>query len=371
MKIAIIHDDLVQFGGAEKVLLAFHEIWPKAPVYTLIASKKWKKVCKDLDIDLRVSFMDKLPWAEKLNRYFAPFLLHLFAMESFDLSDFGVVFSSSSRYAHGVITNANTKHICYMNSPGRMFWEPDNYFEEEAYGILKPIRALAKPFLSVPLSHIRHWDYISSQRVDKFIANATTPRKRIASYYRRDAKIIYPFVEYEKFSKGVPKKGNYFLALGRLPSWKRVDLAVQACTKLGLPLKVAGDGPDIDRLRKMAGETIEFLGHVTEEEKPGLLLGCIALIHTQREDFGIVPLEAMASGKPVIAYGAGGALETVKSGETGEFFYEQTSESLEELLKIFDQDTYDPYKCRKQARKFEKSRFLAFVKAFVCENALQ
>lgn len=363
MKIAIVHDDLIQFGGAEEVLLAMCEIWPKAPVYTAYASKKWQKICLEKGIELRTSFMQKLPFIEKIYRYYAPFMLHVLAFESFDFSGFDVVLSSSARFSHGVITKATTKHICYMNSPGRMFWEAKDYFEGETYGFLKAIKFLAQPFLKIPLSHLRLWDFTAAQRIDHVIANSETARKKIKKYHGRDSEIIYPFVNCQDFSRVTPSEGNYFLVITRLVSWKRVDIAVKACSHLGVKLKVAGKGPEKEKLERLAGPTVEILGYV--EEKKDLLANCRAVIVTQREDFGIVPLEAMASGRPVIAYGAGGVLETVVPKETGEFFNDQTWESLEGVLKGFDPKKYSKKLCRLRAEKFDKAVFKKQLKDFV------
>ena len=367
MRVALVHDDLIQFGGAENILLALHKIFPEAPVYTALASRKWKKVCKKEGIKLKTSFMQRLPFAERLNRYYAPFLLHALAFESFDFSDFDLVISVSARYAHGIITKPMTKHICYMNSPGRMFWESQDYFESESFGALNGIKALAKPFLALPLSWLRNWDYTAAQRVDYFIANSRTPQARIKKYYGRDSEIIYPFVETEKFSHSQKVVGDHFLVLTRLASWKKVEIAIKACTKLGLKLKIVGAGPDEARLKKIAGgnPNIEFLGHIIEEQKRELLFSARALINTQYEDFGIVPLEAMASGTPVIAFEKGGAVETVIEGKTGEFFPEQTPESLAGALENFDPSKYHPDTCKTQARKFDYKHFEAQIKAFV------
>ncbi|OGC47163.1 hypothetical protein A2886_00770 [candidate division WWE3 bacterium RIFCSPHIGHO2_01_FULL_42_13] len=371
MRVALVHDDLIQFGGAENLLLALHEIWPEAPIYTAVASRKWKKICKDKKIDLRTSFMQNLPFSVQLNRYYAPFLIHPLAFESFDFSGFDLVISSSARYAHGIITKPETLHICYMNSPGRMFWEPSRYFEDETYGLLKPFKFLARPFLSLPLSYLREWDYIAAQRPDYFIANSTSARERIKKYYGREAEVIYPFVDYEKFSRHEFVLGDYYIVLTRLAYWKKVDLAIEACNKLKLNLKIISEGPALAYLKKIAGPTIEFLGYVDDEKRNIILSGVRALINTQEEDFGIVPLEAMASGKPVIAFGKGGAVETVIPGKTGEFFYEQSSDALISLLTAFHPEKYDPEMCREQAKRFEKSVFTAKIKETVSELWLQ
>ena len=367
MRIALVHDDLIQFGGAENLLLALHELWPDAPVYTAVASKKWKKICKEKKINLRTSFMQKLPLSVQLNRYYAPFLIHPLAFESFDFSDFDLVISSSTRYAHGIITKPGTLHICYMNSPGRMFWESSKYFEDETYGILRPIKILAKPFLSLPLSYLREWDYVAAQRVDYFIANSSRSREKIKRYYGREADVAHPFVDYEKLSRRESMLGDYYVVLTRLAYWKKVDIAIEACNKLKLNLKVVSEGPALAYLKKIAGPTVEFLGYVNDEKRGIILSGARALINTQEEDFGIVPLEAMASGKPVVAFGKGGVLETVVPGRTGEFFHEQTAESLTALLESFHPEKYDPKECREQAKQFEKGVFMSQMKKLVLE----
>ena len=367
MRIALVHDDLIQFGGAENLLLALHELWPDAPVYTAVASKKWKKICKEKKINLRTSFMQKLPLSVQLNRYYAPLLIHPLAFESFDFSDFDLVISSSTRYAHGIITKPGTLHICYMNSPGRMFWESSKYFEDETYGILRPIKILAKPFLSLPLSYLREWDYVAAQRVGYFIANSSRSREKIKRYYGREADVAHPFVDYEKLSRRESMLGDYYVVLTRLAYWKKVDIAIEACNKLKLNLKVVSEGPALTYLKKIAGPTVEFLGYVNDEKRGIILSGARALINTQEEDFGIVPLEAMASGKPVVAFGKGGVLETVVPGRTGEFFHEQTAESLTALLESFHPEKYDPKECREQAKQFEKGVFMSQMKKLVLE----
>ncbi|EKD99521.1 MAG: group 1 glycosyl transferase, partial [uncultured bacterium] len=363
----IVCDDLIQFGGAEKVFLAIHAMWPDAPVYTSVASKRWLDICKEKKIDLHTSFMQKLPFVEKLNRYYFIFLLHIFAFESFDFTKYDVVLSLSARFAHFIITKPQTKHICYMHSPGRMFWEPVDYFENESFGFFKPIKALSKLVLSLPLSVIRASDYAAAHRVSLFIANSKTPRERIRKYYGQNAAIVYPFCEVKKREIEVSAKTatpeKYFLILTRLLSWKRVDIAIDACTKLGVNLKIIGVGPALGELQKKASSNIEFLGYA-EDKKDELLAGCTALINTQKEDFGIVPLEAMSFGKPVIAYGEGGVLETVVPGLTGEFFYEQTAESLQNVLQTFDASRYKSEDCIKQAEKFNRERFVTQMQGF-------
>jgi glycosyltransferase involved in cell wall biosynthesis len=392
MKIAIVCDDLVQMGGQERVILAFHEAFPDAPVYTSMASARWMEKCKDLKIDLRTSFMQKFPLREKLVRYYSTLLFQIAAYESFDLSEYDVVLSSSSRFSHGVITKPGTKHICYMHSPGRMFWEPEMYFENETFGILKPLRSLAGMFLSIPLSIMRLWDRSAVSRIDVLVANSLTSQARISKYYRRDSHMIHPFTDLIDLSGAAPvsigdtpgdasRNKGYYLVITRLVPWKRVDIAVRSCMELGLELKVIGEGPDLKRLQDLVKEysvksaslangaslsnrssLIEFLGYVPEAKKIRMLAGCKALIQTQKEDFGIVPLEALSYGKPVIAYGQGGVLETVEPGVTGEFFMEQDHNSLSQTLREFRPEKYDPAACIRKAREFDRMKFLTNVK---------
>jgi glycosyltransferase involved in cell wall biosynthesis len=364
MKLAIVTDDLIQFGGQERLVMAVSDIFPSAPIYTSVISKKWQKRLCEKNRKFVTSFVQHWPFAKKLNRYYFPFFVHNLAMESFDFSEFDVVLSISSRYAHHVITKPTTHHICYMNSPGRMFWEPDKYFEKETYGMLKPLKFLARPLLSYFLNYSRMLDYVAAQRVDQFIANSKTPQARITKYYGLDSQVLYPFVDVDRFTLG-GSTGDYALILTRLAAWKRVDIAIEACEKIGLPLKIIGAGPDLSRLRGLAGKNTKVLGYVGDEEATRLLQGCRFFINTQLEDFGITPLEAMACGKPVIAYGAGGVLETVVPSVTGEFFYKQTGDALVGVLKEFDLGKYSAEECRLQAQKFRKEVFEKGIKALV------
>ena len=238
-----------------------------------------------------------------------------------------------------------------------MFWEPFDYFESETYGKLSGLKKLASLFLSFPLSYMRLADYTASQRVDYFISNSQTVRKRVKDYYRRNSLVVYPFVDIKKIERKRLSGGDYFIVISRLLSWKKVDLAIKACNELHLHLKVIGEGPDLERLRSLSGPTIEFLGFVPEDEKFRYLKGCKALINTQLEDFGIVSLEAMACGRPVIAYGKGGVLETVLPSVTGEFFDKQEVKSLVKTLKAFDPTRYSDKECVVQAEKFDKENF--------------
>ena len=332
MKVALVHDDLIQEGVAEKLVLAMHEIWPKAPLYTSFASNEWVKKCREQGITLQTSFMRWLPFKKHLYKFY--FLFYPLAFESFNFNQFDLVVSSSARFAHGIITKPITKHLCYMNSPARMWWDPVAYF-----GPRLPLRLFLAPFLSF----LRLWDYTAAQRVDYFVANSKAPQSRIKKYYGRESEIVYPFSDLTiKKSSGGSKNTNYFLIVTRLSPWKRVDIAVAACQEMGRDLVVVGWGPDSPRLKRLAAGSkhIRFLGKVNDEELVALYSGCQAVIITQEEDFGIVAVEAASFHKPVLAYKAGGSLELIKEGSTGEFFYPQTATALKRLLANFQADNY-------------------------------
>lgn len=359
MKIALVHDFLSQLGGAEKVLQALHELYPDAPVYTLVYDEKATQgVFKDWQI--KTSYLQNLPFGIKKYKYYL--LLMPSAIESFDFDDYDVVLSSSSAYAKGVIVKPNSLSICYCHTPTRYLWsDAHTYVQELGQG------KLLKKFLPIPLNYLRMWDRLAAERVDNFIANSNFVAKRIKKYYGRESKIIYPPVEVEKF-KISPEIDKYFLVISRLRPYKRVELVMQAFYKLGIPLKIIGVGSesqDRERIKKYLKPNIELLGYVSEEEKIKYLSRCQALIHPQEEDFGITAVEAMASGRPVIAYKSGGALETIIEGVTGEFFEEQTWECLADAVIKFQSNNYDPIKIREHSFKFSKEKFKKEVEEFV------
>lgn len=361
MKLAIVHDDFIQSGGAERLVVAMSEIWPEAGIFSAIASSCWIDFFLERRRHLLLSGLQKWPFKEKLYRYYFP--LYPLVFEAFDFSPYDVVLSSSARFAHGIITKPGTVHLAYINSPARMWWESAEYFL--GWGYLR--RTLATPLLSF----MRQWDLVAAQRPDYLIANSGSTAAKIKKYWRRGVdKIIYPFFEEEKFPATPPplRGGAYFLVVSRLLPWKRIDLAVKACSQLGFPLVVIGEGPARQALERVSGSSVKFLDYVTEEDKIKYLQGCRALVHPQEEDFGLTPLEAMACGKPVIAYGAGGALETVIEGRTGVFFREPTVESLVAALADFDPSAFSPAACRQQAEQFGRERFVREIKGFVREK---
>ena len=364
MKVALVHDYLNQMGGAERVVLAFHELFPDAPLYTSIYDPKrvdpaFRK------IDIRTSFMQKMPLVKKHHQPFLPF--YPFAMERLDLRGYDLVLSSSSAFGKGVITRPETMHICYCHTPMRWCWNYDEYVEREQLG------KLSRSILPYLITWMRVWDQTSAMRVDHFIANSPIVAQRIAKYYRRDAVVIPPPVEAGRFIfDPTLQPDDYFLIVSRFMPYKRIDLAIQACNRLQLPLVIIGTGRDESRLKEMAGPTIRFLGGLSDAEVLDYYARCRALLLPGEEDFGITPLEAQASGRPVIAYGAGGALASIIDGVTGALFHEQTVESMVEVLSSFDERLYDTQTIRNHALEFDKPRFhrriLQFIEAKMSEG---
>jgi glycosyltransferase involved in cell wall biosynthesis len=359
MKVALVHDYLNQMGGAERVVLAFHEMFPDAPLYTSIYDPN-RVDAAFRNIDIRTSFMQKLPLVKKHHQPFLP--LYPFAMEGLDLRGYDLVLSSSSAFGKGVIVKPGTMHICYCHTPMRWCWNYDEYIEREGLGRLP--RAVL-PFI---ISGLRVWDQTTAMRVDHFIANSPVVAERIAKYYRRESVVIPPPVEASRFLfDPAAQTEDYYLIVSRLMPYKRIDLAIQACNALNLPLVIIGGGRDEARLRRLAGPTIRFMGRLSDDEVLHYYAHCRALILPGEEDFGITPLEAQASGRPVIAYGAGGALASVVDGVTGKFFDAQTPESLSSALTTFDERDYDPQTIRNHALEFDKPRFhrrmLQFIEA--------
>lgn len=346
LKVALVCDWLTDMGGAERVILALHKLFPDAPIYTSVFNSKNLKEFEGLEVIF--SFLNKMPFAKKHHRWFLKFMPYAF--EQFDLSGYDLVISSSHSCAKGIITKPETLHISYCHTPMRYVW--DDYL---TYIKQYRLNKVAFKLVLNMLHDIRLWDRLAADRVDYFVANSKFVKKRIAKYYRRNADVIYPPVDVSKFEVS-NKEGDYFLAIGRLIPYKRFDLLVSTFNRLKLPLKIVGTGREYKNLKKEAGSNIEFLGYVSEKKRNSLLINCKALIFPQCEDFGITPLEAAACGKPVIAYRGGGALETVTS-ETGIFFDEQTVFSLSKAIRTFDSQKFNPKKIRKWAEKFSLEIF--------------
>ncbi|MEA3493235.1 MAG: glycosyltransferase [Candidatus Margulisiibacteriota bacterium] len=355
MKIAIVHDYLNQFGGAERVISALRELYPDAPIYTSIYDAK-RMPDNFREMDIRTSFMQKFPFVFKLFKYY--FLFYPLAFESFDLSGYDVILSSSSAFAKGIKKRKGQLHICYCYTPMRFVWRYDDYVGREGYP------EFIKKILPIVLGPLKKWDLETVDNVDYFIAISKIIAERIKKTYRRESDIIIPPVECSLFQPSNQAQ-DYFLVLSRLNAYKRIDLAVKAFNKLDLPLRIIGDGPDKMSLERMANPNIQFLGRVSDRELAENLAECRALIFPGEEDFGIVPVEAMASGRPVIAYRAGGAEETVLDGETGLFFDKQDVDSLVDAIKKFQFMTFDKKKIREWAEGFDKEIFKNKMREFI------
>jgi glycosyltransferase involved in cell wall biosynthesis len=364
MKVALVHDYLNQMGGAERVVMAFHQMFPDAPIYTSIYDPQRVDPAFQ-EMDIRTSFMQKFPLVTRHHQPYLPF--YPFAMESLDLRDYELVLSSSSAFGKGVITRPGTMHICYCHTPMRWCWNYREYVEREQLG------GMARRVLPLLITGLRMWDQVSAMRVDHFIANSPVVAERIQKYYRRDAVVIPPPVEVSRFSFDPDiEVEDYFLIISRLIPYKRIDLAIEACNRLRLPLVIIGAGRDLERLKRLAGPTIRFLGRLSDQEVLHYYARCRALLFPGEEDFGITPLEAQACGRPVIAYGSGGALASVVEGITGVFFYEQTVDSLATALASFDERRYEPQTIRSHALEFDMPRFhrriLQFIEAKMNER---
>jgi glycosyltransferase involved in cell wall biosynthesis len=320
MRIAIVSDPLVQHGGAERVVEALAWAFPDAPIFALLYSAE--RGPAKLAARIRPSWLNAVPRAKETHRAFLPFFRN--AIESFDLSEYDVIVSSHHTVAKGVVTRADQVHVCYCHTPMRSLWERP---AAELATLPRPMRQLG----AVLLSHLRVWDAVTAARVDHFVANSTTTRRRIASYYRRESEVVFPPIETDFFTPG-GAVGDYFLVASRPVPYKRVDIAIAATAQLGLPLKIVGGKHAV----RDAPPNVELLGHVCDDELRDLMRGARALLFPQYEDFGMTPLEVNACGRPVIAYGKGGALDTVVDGVTGLLVPEQSVAAFVEALERFE-----------------------------------
>ncbi len=351
MHVAIVHDYLNQYGGAERVLEALHESYPDAPVYTSIYDREAMPAAYRT-WDIRTSWMQRLPGWRRYFRHYM--LLYPSAFESFDFKGYDLILSSSSAFAKGVIPGPGTRHVCYCHTPMRFAWRTDSYVERENIG------GFGRITLSILLTYVRLWDAMASARVDTFVANSREVAGRIQRYYRREAAVVPPPVDLPPY-QAVPQE-DFYVAGGRLIPYKRLDLAVQAFTALRLPLKIFGDGRDRARLKAMAGPNIEFLGFISEEQRRDLFARCQGFVFPGEEDFGITPLEAMAAGRPVIAFAGGGALDTVLEGMTGRFFHTPDSAALAAAVAASRTDKYDPLAIRRACGKLQpRCVFVAYA----------
>lgn len=354
LRVAIVHDWLIG-GGAERVVQALHEMFPDAPIYTSYASKEWRE---RLDEKVVTGFLQHWPFA-RLRKFIG--VLRIWWFSHLDLSDYDVVISSTGNgEAFGIKTAGNTKHICYCHTPTHYYWRHyDQYMQRPGFGIFDPLARLGLKILVGPL---RRWDWRAAQRVDLFVANSTHIKQDIKRYYGRDAVVVYPPVDIERFARGPAVKREGFVVISRLAPAKRIDVAIEACNRLKLPLTVIGNGSDYPRLAKLAGPTITFLGKATntfvsDAELPAHVKKAEGFLFASFDDFGIVAIEALAAGTPVIAYKAGGALDYVEEGKTGLFFDEQTADSLCSVLQHFDHNAFDPRYITQYAQRFSVETF--------------
>ncbi|MBI2057434.1 MAG: glycosyltransferase [Candidatus Yanofskybacteria bacterium] len=348
MRVALVHDYLNQYGGGERVLGFLCEMFPWAHIFTLIYDERLTGGAFR-GRQIHTSFIQKIPWAKK-NHRLLPMFMPL-AVEQFDLSKFDLVISNSASFAKGVITKPSTRHVSYCMTPTRYLWDDSHKYLEEFQHPL-----IIKKITPLLLSYLRLWDYQASKRPDSFIAISEFVKQRIKKYYNRPSSVVYPPVDTGRFRIS-SQIDDYFLMVGRLVSYKRFDLAIKVFNNLGWPLKIIGDGPQKKYLQKIAGKNIKFLGLISDHKLPLYYSKAKALMFPQEEDFGIVVVEAMASGRPVVAFRAGGSLETIRDGETGIFFDQQTEESLTATLKDFNPFDFDSQKIKARATLFDKGIF--------------
>ncbi|MBI4948227.1 glycosyltransferase [Candidatus Berkelbacteria bacterium] len=363
IKIALVHDSFTQWGGAERVLKTFSEIFPEAPIYVLV--KDQQVVHKFLPGKMVIpSFLQNYPGMPSKLKYY--FYLMPKAAESFDFSCYDIVLSDSSAFSKGVKTSKKTKHICYMHTPTRYLTSDEQQYFADAK---IPLPIIGRPIVRALLNKLKKWDFKASKRPDVLIANSKFIATKIKKYYKRDVDaVIFPPVDTAKF-KISSKIEDYFLVVARLEPYKSTELAIRAANKLGINLKIIGEGSDKERLQKIAGPTVKFLGSLYDKEIADIYSKAQALIFPQIEDAGLTPLESMASGRPVIAFAKGGALESVINRKTGILFNEQSEESLIEAIHKFKNTNFDPKFIRNHAKKFDIAKFKQKISEIVAKNS--
>lgn len=342
MRVALVHDDLVQWGGAERVLVVLSELFPNAPIFTSIFDKNNLLLTHQFaNKKIVTSFIQKIPFCISMYRQLLP--LYPVAFEQFDFSQYDLVISQTTRFGKSILTKPGTIHISYCHTPVRFLWG---------------ISPVTNKILSIYLSFLRVYDRVASRRVDYWIAGSENAERRINQYYQAESKVVYPFVDLNRFKDVRVFDGGYYLVIARLNKYKNVDLVIKIANRLKLNLKIVGDGPERNYLESISGSTIDFLGHLSEAYLNQVLAGCQALIVAAEEDFGLVSLEAQALCKPVIAYKRGGNLETVIEGITGYFFEQLTEEDLIAALDKLEKHGYNIDSCLANARRFSKEEFI-------------
>ena len=361
IKVAIVHDWLVG-GGAERVVEQLHKLYPDAPIYTSYCSDEWRA---KLDGKVVTGFLQHWPFS-KLRKFAGP--LRLWWFGHIDLKGYDLVISSAGNgEAKDIRAQRGTTHICYCHAPTHFYWRSyQQYLDKPGFGVLNPVARLGLKLLVGPM---RRRDYKAAQNPDAFIANSSFIQKEIKQYYGRDSVVINPPVDIQRFKNAASnKERSGFVTMGRQVAYKRTDLIVDACTKLNLPLTVIGRGPEHDDLIRRAGPSVTFRTDVVDEQMPEILASAHAFIFAATEDFGVAPVEAMAAGTPVVAYKAGGALDYVIPGVSGQFFDEQTLSSLCDALSSFEANSFKPSDVAAHAQSFDAQNFANKIKAFVDEQ---
>lgn len=358
LRVAIVHDWLTNMGGAERVVVAMKQAFPQADIFT--------SVYKDGSIvglrgPVHTSFLQSWPLATRKHQLYPT--LRPLAFESFDLSNYDLVISSSSAEAKGVITPTETLHVSYIHTPTRYYWSHyQEYLDNPGFGVLNPV---VKLFLPRFIKGRKRWDFASAQRPDLLLANSREVQGRVERYYKRTSLVLNPPVDIDRFIAKSAKLEDYYLVVSRLVPYKRVDLAIEACNKLGRRLVVVGGGPEAKHLRKIAGPTIEFVGGLSDKEVDKLYMNCRGFIFTAEEDFGITPVEAMAAGKPVVAYGRAGSAETVVDQLSGIHFAKQSVESVASAIEKLEATEWDQAKIRAVAKQFSQDIFIKKLLAII------
>lgn len=355
MNIAIVHDYFTQLGGAEKVAEELYCMFPESSLFATVALPNCMPP-RLAGVPVHTSWMQKLPHMKECFRFYFPF--YPLGINALDLSEYDLVLSSSSGYAKGVKTRHDAIHVCYCHTPTRWIWNYQDYSRRESFGAVK------NAVLPVLIEYLKHWDQGASRQPDHFVANSETVAIRIKNIYKRSAHVIHPPIDTNRFHASREHE-DYYIVLSRLVGYKRIDLAVHACTQLKRKLLILGDGPDRKVLEEMSGPTVKFLGRISDREVEHYVSHCRALLFPGEEDFGMAPLEVAAAGRPTIAYHAGGAVETIVDGVTGIFFNEQNPESLADAIERFEKMEWSPATLRQHAERFSVPVFRDRLQEFL------